>query len=76
MSEVFWTFLTTSSFGFLLAVARMMYKSKCKDIKCGCLRIERDVGVEQQELEFQTIHRPPSVGANNEEMKQENAMLF
>ena len=73
MSEVFWTFLTTSCFGFLLAVARMMYKSKCKDIKCGCLRIERDVDVEQQELEFQTIHRPPS---NNEEMKQENAMLF
>ena len=57
MSEVFYTLLVTSSFAFLLAVARMMYKSKCKDIKCcGCIEIQRDVEAEQEELQFQTVH--------------------
>ena len=61
MSEVFYTLLVTSSFAFLLAVARMMYKSKCKDIKCcGCIEIQRDVEAEQEELQFQTVHNTQS----------------
>ena len=54
MSEVFWTFLITSTIGFCLGVIRLCYKSKCKEIKCcGCIKIIRDVETEQQEMEFQ-----------------------
>ena len=57
MTEVFWTFLITSSIGLLLAIGRLCYKSKCKNIKmCGCINIQRDVATEHKELEFETIH--------------------
>lgn len=36
-TEVFWVFLVSSTCALLLAVARIAYKSKCKEIKCCCL---------------------------------------
>ena len=53
MSEVFWTFLITSTIGFCLGVIRLCYKSKCKEITCGCIKVIRDVETEQEEMEFQ-----------------------
>jgi hypothetical protein len=46
LSEVFWTFLITSTIGLCLGIARMLYKSKCKSFSCCGLRIERDVEME------------------------------
>lgn len=56
MSEVFWSLVLSSSIGCFLAVVRMLYKSKCRNIKfCGIV-IERDVAMEEKEFEFDRIH--------------------
>jgi hypothetical protein len=48
LSEVFYSLLLTSCIGLILALARMAYKSKCKNIKCcGCIDIERDTQAEE-----------------------------
>lgn len=43
LTEIFWSFVITSSAGLIIAVARMFYKSKCKTIQLCCLKVERDV---------------------------------
>lgn len=60
---MFWIFVITSSCGCFLAIARICYKSKCKEIKCGCLKIIRDTETEEKEFEFSTLNIP------NEEKK-------
>ena len=49
LSEVFYTFLITSGIGFVLALARVCYKSKCQTIELCCLKIVRNVDIELQE---------------------------
>lgn len=50
-SEIFYTFVITTASGVLLAMIRMLYKSKCKTIKiCGC-EIDRDTEAEEREDE-------------------------
>jgi hypothetical protein len=56
-TEVFWVFLVSSSCAFLLAVARICYKSKCKEIECCCIKIIRDVQTEEKEFEFSTLNK-------------------
>ena len=51
LSEIFWTFLISSTVGVILAIARMCYKSKCYEIDIGCLKIRRDVEIEEKEDE-------------------------
>ena len=46
---VFFTFVITSGISCFLGLARMVYKSKCKVVDCGCIRIERDVEIEKDE---------------------------
>ena len=48
MSEIFWMFTITSGIGFLLAVARMCYKSKCSEINFGCIKIVRNIEAEEE----------------------------
>ena len=48
LSEVFYTFLITSTIGLILAVGRLCYKSKCRSVSFCCLKIERDVQGEEQ----------------------------
>lgn len=52
-SEVFWTFFITSTIGFLLAVIKSCYKSKCTEISCGCIKIIRDTNNEEKIDEIQ-----------------------
>ena len=52
-SEVFYTFLITSTIGFLLAVIKACYKSKCTEISCGCIKIVRDTNNEEKIDEIQ-----------------------
>jgi hypothetical protein len=49
LSEVFYTFLITSVVGFILALGRICYKSKCSSIDFCCLKIVRNVEVEMKE---------------------------
>jgi hypothetical protein len=47
LSEVFWSFLISSCVGLLLAVCRLMYKSKCREVNFCCIKIVRDVEGEE-----------------------------
>ena len=47
LSEVFYSLLISSCIGMVLALARMMYKSKCKSLKCCGCEIIRDVAGEE-----------------------------
>ena len=63
LSEVFLTFIVSSCIGLVLALAKMAYKSKCKNIKCcGCIDIERDTQAEEA-IDERT--QPPSPRAEN-----------
>ena len=49
MSEVFWSMFLTTSVAFVLAVGRLCYKSKCSSIQMGCIKIVRNIEVEERE---------------------------
>jgi hypothetical protein len=46
--------------GLIMGLSRMAYKSKCKDIQFGCIRIIRDTETEERELEFSRTHQAES----------------
>ena len=54
-SEIFYSFLITSIIGCSLGIMRMLYKSKCEEVNCWCLKIKRNVALEEKadELEMQ-----------------------
>jgi hypothetical protein len=62
---VFWTFFITSMIGLIIGLSKMAYKSKCKDIQFGCIRIIRDTETEERELEFSRTHQAESEKENN-----------
>ena len=41
--QIFWTFFISTMCGFILALGRQMYKSKCKEIQICCIKVVRDV---------------------------------
>jgi len=48
--SIFFTGLYTFLGGFILALAGLLYRSKCKNIKCcGICELERDTDIELQE---------------------------
>jgi hypothetical protein len=58
MSEVFWSFLITSLVGFIIALLKLCYKSKCKEISCCCLKIVRDIESEVEVDEIELTKQP------------------
>ena len=46
-SEVFWTGLYTAGVGVILAVMNQCYKSKCREIDICCIKVIRDVAIEE-----------------------------
>ena len=46
-SEVFWTGLYTAGVGVILAIMNQCYKSKCRQIDICCIKIIRDVAIEE-----------------------------
>jgi len=56
VSEVFWSLVLTSCVGLVLALARMLYKSKCYEINCLCCQIKRDIQLETNEHKFDIEH--------------------
>ena len=63
--QIFWTFFITTMCGFLLALGRQMYKSKCREIDICCIHIKRDVEAEEKIDEIQ-IQRPQSANSGND----------
>lgn len=57
LSEVFYMALVTAASGFLLKLASMAYKSKCKECSCFGISIKRDVELEEKETEFELTHQ-------------------
>ena len=57
--QIFWTFFITTMCGFILAITRQMYKSKCSRVSLCGINIERDVRAEI-ELDEQTVQRNQS----------------
>jgi hypothetical protein len=47
-NAVFFSFLITSAIGFFLKCGSMIYKSKCKEVSCCCLKIVRDTDGEEK----------------------------
>ena len=47
-SEVFWVGLYTAGGALILAIMNICYKSKCKEVDICCIRIVRDVVVEEE----------------------------
>lgn len=47
MSEVFWSFFVSSMIGFTIALLKLCYKSKCKEINLCCLKVTRDITAEE-----------------------------
>jgi hypothetical protein len=69
MTETFWMFLITSSIGFIIAVSKMCYKSKCKEVDICCIKVIRDTNLEEKELEFETIHNVKEDDSNKASQK-------
>lgn len=59
MTEIFYTFVITTGVGLIITITRMCYKSKCKEISIGCIKIIRDTETEEKELEFTATHQLP-----------------
>lgn len=55
-NDVFWISFITIMTGFSLKVISMAYKSKCKEISCGCIKVIRDTETEEKEFEFDRTH--------------------
>jgi hypothetical protein len=62
--QIFWTFFITSITGFVLALSKMAYKSKCREIDFWCMKIVRDTETEEKELEFDRTH--PLTGSESQ----------
>jgi hypothetical protein len=56
LSEVFYVCLITTVSAVVLKLASMAYKSKCKECSICCIRVIRDVNLEEQEMEFRIQH--------------------
>lgn len=57
LSEVFYTFVISSGIGLIVLIAKLIFKSKCRNIDCCCIHIERAVETEEKEREFEIIHK-------------------
>ena len=57
-NAIFFSFLITSVIGCILKLTSMCYKSKCKEVSFCCIKIIRDVELEEKEQEFNITHPP------------------
>jgi len=64
LSEVFFVFLVTAVSGMIIKLASMAYKSKCRECSVCCIKVIRDVNLEEKEMEFKIKH---NVKDNEEE---------
>ena len=63
-TETFYVGLYSALMGFVLAVINQLYKSKCKEVNICCIKIVRDIQIEE-ELDLQQIRPNPIQSQNN-----------
>ncbi len=56
LSEVFWVAFITTISGMIIKLASMAYKSKCRECEICCIKVKRDVEIEEKENEFEITH--------------------
>ena len=59
LSEVFWVAFITTISGMIIKLAYMAYKSKCSECSFCCIKVIRNVDLEEKETEFIINHKPP-----------------
>ena len=59
LSEIFWSTFVGIVAGLVLAVSNQLFKSKCKEVSCCCIKIVRDIEAET-ELEMRQPVVPQS----------------
>ena len=59
LSEIFWSTFVGIVAGLVLAVSNQLFKSKCKEVSCCCIKIVRDIEAET-ELEMRQPVAPQS----------------
>ncbi len=59
LSEIFWSTFVGIVAGLVLAVSNQLFKSKCKEVSCCCIKIVRDIEAET-ELEMRQPAVPQS----------------
>jgi len=70
LSEVFWVAFITTASGMIIKLASMAYKSKCSECSFCCIKVIRNVDLEEKETEFMITNKP-STPPNTEETKDE-----
>jgi aldehyde:ferredoxin oxidoreductase len=64
LSEVFWVAFITTISGMIIKLASMAYKSKCKECEVCCIKVKRDVDLEEKENEFEITHQLKKSGSD------------
>jgi len=49
-TQLFYSFVITSVLAAFLVIAKLCFKSKCDQIKIGCLQIHRNVDIETNDV--------------------------
>jgi len=76
LSEVFYTFVISSSVALIAKIATLCFKSKCKEVTLCCLKVIRDTESEEKQEEFMTLHKndqSPSPTNSDDESKKTNS---
>jgi Flp pilus assembly protein protease CpaA len=60
----FFVGLYSALMGFVLAVINLLYRSKCKEVDICCIKVVRDIQIEE-ELDLQQIRPNPIQSQNN-----------
>ena len=61
IDSYFYLTLATIFFGGVGLITRYAYKSKCKEFQCGCIKIIRDIEVEEREDAISAMKGSPSM---------------
>ena len=48
LSEIFWSTFVGFVAGLLITITNQLFKSKCKEVSCCCIKIIRDIEAETQ----------------------------
>ena len=65
-TETFYVGLYSALMGFLLAVINQLYKSKCKEVDICCIKIIRDIQIEEElDLQQPRSNNPIQQSQNN-----------
>ena len=62
--ETFFVGLYSALMGFVLAVINLLYRSKCKEVDICCIKVVRDIQIEE-DIDLQHIRPNPIQSQNN-----------